>query len=137
MQDLKFPLPQEGQPASAVVDGIVGGPNADGHPSAEDVRHWEEGWYVWMSKSRWAAQERLDLMLSDLEHQTWWMRVKEQEERAWFENERQRLREGIRAENEEAVWHDGDDAPMPPAMVHDEFGHNPHAAERHPFQNAT
>ncbi|KAH8115453.1 hypothetical protein DFH11DRAFT_1840844 [Phellopilus nigrolimitatus] len=66
-------------------------PAPAGRPAREcdqGVRYWQEGWYIWMSKHRWAAQERLDLMMLDLEKQTNWIRMKESEEHAWAEQER-------------------------------------------------
>ncbi|KAH7926967.1 hypothetical protein BV22DRAFT_1061876 [Leucogyrophana mollusca] len=79
-----YPLPPEGQEAD-----YRHGPN--------DIRFWEEGWYLWTSKSRWAAQERLDLMMWDLGQQDHWQRHKDQVEREWdeywAEHEKQRLGE--------------------------------------------
>lgn len=100
IQNNVHPLPPEGQPSAAIVDGIIGGPNQDGRPSAQDVRFWQEGYYVWFTKNRWAAQEKLDLMMLDLAHQTNWIRAKEQEERAWFDNQKQRVRSVVQSANE-------------------------------------
>jgi len=131
--DLKFPLPAEGQPDGAVIDGIVGGPDVDGRPSARDVRFWEEGWYVWMTKSRWATQEKMDLMLFDLERQTKWMRAKEMDERAWFESEVQRVRENVRNSNYPEAT-DGNQGALPPAMVPDDYQDH-YGPARHPYPN--
>lgn len=38
---------------------------------------------MWMSKSRWGAQEKLDLMLQDLEAQTEWYEYKAKAQAAW------------------------------------------------------
>ena len=38
---------------------------------------------MWMSKSRWGAQEKLDLMLQDLEAQTEWYDYKAKAQAAW------------------------------------------------------
>ncbi|KZS87190.1 hypothetical protein SISNIDRAFT_419961 [Sistotremastrum niveocremeum HHB9708] len=67
----KMPLPPEGQPKEAVANGQVGG------VGAKDVKNWEEGWYLWTTKSRWATQEKLDMLRLNLEQQTDWMRKKE------------------------------------------------------------
>ncbi|KAF9243116.1 hypothetical protein BU15DRAFT_43166, partial [Melanogaster broomeanus] len=56
-QTARFPLPPEGQPIS--------GPRRDDLDSPathDDIRYWEEGWYLWTSRSRWAGQEQIDLM---------------------------------------------------------------------------
>lgn len=80
---------------------------------------------MWMTKNRWAAQEKMDLMMLDLERQTNWMRMKEQEERAWAEDERQMERDRFEHGHEHeptAVVPDGlDDQDGPP---------------RHPYPNA-
>ena len=55
-----MPLPPEGQPEEAIINGKVDG------VGAKDVKNWEEGWYIWTSKSRWASQERIDSMKLDL-----------------------------------------------------------------------
>lgn len=88
--DERFPLPPEGQPSSALTadDSIVGGPRT------RDVCYWQEGWYVWMTKNSWAVQERVEVMALDLEKQTEWMRVKEEERRAWAEQEREQAAQG-------------------------------------------
>jgi len=70
-----MPLPPEGQPEQAVTNGQVNG------VGAKDVKNWEEGWYLWTTKSRWASQERMDTMQLDLEQQTKWMRKKEASEK--------------------------------------------------------
>lgn len=131
--DLKYPLPPEGQPEGAVVDGIVGGPNVDGRPSARDVRFWEEGWYIWMSKSRWATQEKMDLMLLDLERQTKWMRAKELDERAWFESEVRRVRENVRRTNYPESTDGQSGNPQPGTVPNDHQDH--YGPTRHPYPN--
>lgn len=132
--DLKFPLPPEGQPEGAVVDGIVGGPNMDGRPSARDVRFWEEGWYIWMSRSRWATQEKMDLMLMDLERQTKWMRAKEFDQRAWFENEVRRVRENVRRTNDLADGVGGPPVNPHPGSVPQDYQDH-YGPARHPYPN--
>ena len=99
-QNSGYPLPPEGQPSSAIVDGIVDGPNRDGRPSAKDVQYWQEGYYVWFTKNRWAAQEKIDLMMLDLARQTGWIRTKEQEERAWFDSQMQRVPSAVQSTND-------------------------------------
>ncbi|KAG1781884.1 hypothetical protein EV702DRAFT_1177022 [Suillus placidus] len=72
-KDNGFPLPPEGQPN---VDSLSS-------PKSDDIRYWEEGWYLWTSRSRWATQERLDLMMWDLDHQDHWQRHKDEVQKQW------------------------------------------------------
>lgn len=137
IEELKMPLPPEGQPPSAIVDGIVGGPNQDGRPSAEGVRYWEEGLYIWGTKSRWASQERMDLMMLDLERQTNWMRTKEDDERAWFAAELQRVRENVQQANAALNGDYPDDGHAPPALVpEDQEMQQQYGPQRHPYPRA-
>lgn len=69
---------------------------------SNEVRYWKEGWYLWMTKSRWASQERIDLMMLDLDKQTQWLQAKEQEEQAWAEQQQQREKHR-RQEEEESL----------------------------------
>lgn len=56
----KYPLPLEGQ------DRIkASGSGKPSHPP-KPVKYWEEGWYIWASKSYRATQEKLTLMAYDL-----------------------------------------------------------------------
>jgi hypothetical protein len=86
-----LPLPHEGQPREAFDDGEV--------EDTDKTQYWKEGRYVWVSKSRWAAQERLDSMKADLSKQTEWMRYKEAMERQRYEEELDRLRQQVRQNN--------------------------------------
>ncbi|PCH36666.1 hypothetical protein WOLCODRAFT_140552 [Wolfiporia cocos MD-104 SS10] len=87
----KIPLPPEGQHIPTLADILIGETREDGEePPPEDVRHWEEGYYLWLSKSRWATQEKLDLMMNDLERQSEWQRYKERMTEQWEQQERQR-----------------------------------------------
>ncbi|KAF8633453.1 hypothetical protein AX17_004622 [Amanita inopinata Kibby_2008] len=69
----RYPLPLEGQPEN--IPKLLGGKHnddADEKPrqrKAEDTKYWEEGWYLWASKGRWAMQEKTEMMLMDLEQQ--------------------------------------------------------------------
>ena len=53
-----------------------------------------------MTKSRWASQERIDLMMLDLDKQTQWLQAKEQEEQAWAEQQQQREKHRRQEEEE-------------------------------------
>ena len=71
-----------------------------GKEKEENTKYWEEGWYIWMTKNRWAAQEKMDLMMLDLEKQMNWNKVKELEERVWEESQAQQEREKERRERD-------------------------------------
>lgn len=47
-----------------------------GAPPPAEHEVWREGYYVWMSRSKWAAQEKLDTMAADLAHQAQWVHMK-------------------------------------------------------------
>ena len=86
----KYPLPPEGQVAN--LPKYLGGKpvdESDGRPrkppSDEDTKYWEEGWYIWTSKSRWAMHEKAELMLYDLQKQQQLAAVKEQRKEVWKE----------------------------------------------------
>ncbi|KAI0629073.1 hypothetical protein C8Q77DRAFT_1212880 [Trametes polyzona] len=86
------PLPPEGQRYSGWLHALLGR-TADSEsdpahrlsdaPGGDDLRYWKAGWYLWWSKSRWAAQERFDLMRRSLESQTEWQRLKERRNEEW------------------------------------------------------
>src|ERR1700761_2340559 len=82
----KIVLPPEGQPEEAVSQGQVGA------PGAQNVKHWREGWYLWTTKSRWASQERLDVMSLTLPQQLQLMRRKEFSEKQRLLEEDQRIK---------------------------------------------
>ncbi|KZT00530.1 uncharacterized protein LAESUDRAFT_764523 [Laetiporus sulphureus 93-53] len=94
---IKYPLPPEGQHAPGVIDLITGEtPEHDGHGAHREEKHWDEGYYLWFSKSRWAAQERIDLMMNDLERQTEWERYKQRMTEEWeHQQQRQRSFKGV------------------------------------------
>lgn len=83
----KYPLPPEGQRTPSLTELLTGQP-ADEEDKSQpaEARHWDEGYYFWASKSRWAAQERMDLMMCDLEHQTEWQRYKDEMNEQWAQN---------------------------------------------------
>jgi len=74
-------LPPEGQLEEAIIQGQVAG------LGAQNVKHWQEGYYLWTSKHRWPSQEKLDIMGLTLEQQYDLMRRKEHSEkqRIWEE----------------------------------------------------
>lgn len=99
----KYPLPPEGQPASESAHGAP--QSSEGQewdeeyqwspsmsfnsPKASNARYWKAGWYLWVSKSRWAAQEKMDLMMCDLAKQAEWQKYKERMNADWAEYEKQ------------------------------------------------
>ncbi|CAL1711281.1 unnamed protein product [Somion occarium] len=98
--DAKYPLPPEGQKALRFFPWVHEDPNESHEEGShargpgraygpkKDLRFWQEGWYLWMSKSRWGAQERLDLMMQDLEHQAEWQQYKDKVISDWASYER-------------------------------------------------
>ena len=105
-KELKYPLPPEGQPtpkASTSIgtdeddeDAILKSqPRMVGkeHEKAPE-RFWQEGWYLWLSKSKYGAQEKLDLMQCDLEKQTDWLNHKKQINDNYAEYERLQAKGG-------------------------------------------
>ncbi|RDX41421.1 hypothetical protein OH76DRAFT_1412160 [Lentinus brumalis] len=95
---VKHPLPPEGQRYSGWLAMLLGdrfghgGGNGAGsgddhdHEQAHtqrETKYWQEGWYLWWSNSRWAVQEKLDLMRRDLEGQSEWQRLKDRRNDEW------------------------------------------------------
>ncbi|OSC99802.1 hypothetical protein PYCCODRAFT_1415288 [Trametes coccinea BRFM310] len=87
------PLPPEGQRYSgwlqaflrrpAHPDPDLAHPDAQAHDDKGALRYWKAGWYLWWSKSRWAAQERMDLMRRSLGSQTDWQQLKDRRNEEW------------------------------------------------------
>lgn len=44
---------------------------------------WKAGWYVWLTRNKWAAQEKMDGMMTDLERQAEWARMKRDVNQEW------------------------------------------------------
>ncbi|KAF8583832.1 hypothetical protein K439DRAFT_1661068 [Ramaria rubella] len=86
-----LPLPHEGQPSEAISDGEI--------ENTDKTRYWKEGRYIWVSKSRWAAQEKMDTMRVNLPTQTGWMRYKETIERQRYEEEMEQLQRKAKSDN--------------------------------------
>ncbi|KAH8087871.1 hypothetical protein BXZ70DRAFT_955478 [Cristinia sonorae] len=111
--DTKFPLPPEGQEAARYFSSLFGlrPPSSTSAQSSRDSdaewhsisgtskpvdeqKYWKEGWYLWMSQSRWAAQEKMDLMMCDLEKQAEWQRYKDRVLEDWNAFEQGQLQGG-------------------------------------------
>ncbi|EKM53453.1 uncharacterized protein PHACADRAFT_259849 [Phanerochaete carnosa HHB-10118-sp] len=48
-----------------------------------DPEVWKAGWYVWLTKNKWAVQEKMDGMMTDLERQAEWARMKHDVNQEW------------------------------------------------------
>lgn len=44
---------------------------------------WRAGWYIWMTKNKWAVQEKMDGMMTDLERQAEWSKMKQEVNQEW------------------------------------------------------
>ncbi|KAI0332928.1 hypothetical protein GY45DRAFT_1359892 [Cubamyces sp. BRFM 1775] len=122
---VNHPLPPEGQRYSgwlhAMFEATVGGLVAPQEDSATgagppETKYWKEGWYFWWSRSRWAAQERMDLMRRSLESQTEWQQLKERRNEEWERGasyDEHRLNEDVR------VLGDHGNAPPFPDVSHE------------------
>ena len=77
---------------------------------------------MWVSKSRWAAQEKMDLMMCDLAKQAEWQKYKERMNADWAEYTRQTRSLGELAAEDigthDAHHHGGEQpVPMPQAQI--------------------
>ena len=91
---VNHPLPPEGQRYSGWLSMLLqerfGDLDDETHdadhlhqPHPTEMKYWQEGWYLWWSTSRWAAQEKLDLMRRDLQGQTDWQGFKDKKNEEW------------------------------------------------------
>ncbi|KIJ65871.1 hypothetical protein HYDPIDRAFT_109932 [Hydnomerulius pinastri MD-312] len=74
----KFPLPREGQPTASG--------DSNSPPESDDIRYWEEGWYLWTSRSHRGAVNKLHIMGGTLAWQDDWQRYMEKSEREQYSN---------------------------------------------------
>lgn len=109
--EAKYPLPPEGQRTAKFFGSLFGTPSSSSSSSSsssrdaetewhsiaepskpvDEVKYWKEGWYLWMSESRWAAQEKMDLMMCDLEKQGEWQKYKDKVLEEWTAYEQGQL----------------------------------------------
>ncbi|EIN06489.1 hypothetical protein PUNSTDRAFT_105508 [Punctularia strigosozonata HHB-11173 SS5] len=104
-EELKIPLPPEGQDPSAVLEGTVIGRLAHGLDDGDfgddehahiparlasstgdkppETKYWKAGWYIWASKSKWAALERMDKMSMPLQSEHDWECYKLRRNEEW------------------------------------------------------
>ncbi|KAL0955980.1 hypothetical protein HGRIS_002159 [Hohenbuehelia grisea] len=88
----KYPLPKEGHPSH--LPAYLGG-SPPAHADAEDqvqqkrpgdeAKFWDEGWYLWVSKSPVAVWEKLVTMRRDLQSQETYEAAKEKRKQDWVE----------------------------------------------------
>lgn len=88
-ESVKYPLPPEGQRADEVPGGDSESDTYERKLREKEVKYWKEGWYIWYSKSRWAAQEKLDLMMHDLFTQVGWSKHMAKQKAEWAARERE------------------------------------------------
>ncbi len=85
----KYPLPAEGQPVN--VPRFLGGkppdPDADHPVPIPPKKYWDEGWYLWTTKSTHASVEKLATMNFDLQRQARRESYKEKRRATWQEYE--------------------------------------------------
>jgi len=88
----KYTLPSEGQPDN--LSRILGGTPKDDsgdRPIAPppSTRFWNEGWYLWTGKGRWAGQRKTDEMMLDLPKQQVLEKIRESRRELWQEHQEQ------------------------------------------------
>lgn len=141
--DVKYPLPPEGQQPTRIFGSLfgssssqsadsTGGGENDWHAVAgtehpRELKYWREGWYLWMSKSRWAAQEKMDLMMCDLEKQAEWQKYKEKVTEEWMAYEQGQVGSGPIGVGDSAM-EDHSHGMIPAALSQHE---KPSVADRH------
>lgn len=73
----KYPLPKEGQPSPPEPEDSLK------KLLPEDTKYWEEGWYLWYTKGKWAGIEKIDLMHRNLGEQEWWYQHLDKRRKEW------------------------------------------------------
>lgn len=87
----RYPLPSEGQ--SANLPRVLGGtPKDDSEdapkvPTAGPTKYWDEGWYVWTGKGRFAGMEKIEKMILDLPLQQKLEKIRESRKEVWHDYE--------------------------------------------------
>jgi hypothetical protein len=86
-QDAKHPLPPEGQRVDEEPGKKLESDRYERKLREKDGKYYQPGWYVWYSKSRWAVQEKIELMTYDLAvHSNWYKHAA----KLWDDWDRQR-----------------------------------------------
>ncbi|KAF9526655.1 hypothetical protein CPB83DRAFT_857578 [Crepidotus variabilis] len=90
----KYPLPYEGQ--SANLPRILGGSSKDDPdhsqqdtPASGSTKFWDEGWYLWTGKGRWASQQKAEQMMLDIPHQQRLDKMRESRKEIWQDYQEQ------------------------------------------------
>ncbi|KAK2463158.1 hypothetical protein APHAL10511_004813 [Amanita phalloides] len=83
----RYPLPHEGQPEN--IPKFLGGKRGGDPDEKPSKQYWDEGWYLWRGKGRWAAQEKTETMLMDLEQQQRLEALKERKREATSDTSKQ------------------------------------------------
>lgn len=82
----RYPLPSEGQ--STNIPRYLGGSPKE---AAEDqlptplpsTKFWDEGWYLWTGKGRWAVVEKTENMMLDFQHQQQVDTIRQKRKEVW------------------------------------------------------
>lgn len=91
----KYPLPSEGQ--SANLPRILGGSGtskdeSEDRPkvvSSTPMKYWDEGWYMWTGKGRWASHRKTEQMVLDLFKQQMLEKIREDRREIWQDYQEQ------------------------------------------------
>jgi hypothetical protein len=100
----KYPLPKEGQPAN--LPRLLGGASKNSDPKVHPepvTKYWEEGWYLWTGKSRWAFLEKTDMMKLDLQKQKQVELRHEIRKEIWHDYQEQ-LKRGLNGVADQQSW---------------------------------
>jgi hypothetical protein len=88
----RYPLPLEGQFREEVPDENI---SISGRREAQkrkvdgaDLQYWEEGWYIWSTRSKWKTLEHIDLMMFDIPTQAQWMEIQNAKRKEWEERQK-------------------------------------------------
>ncbi|KAJ3496825.1 hypothetical protein NLJ89_g10431 [Agrocybe chaxingu] len=87
----KYPLPAEGQ--STNLPRLLGGTSkddSDDNPKASGApptKYWDEGWYLWTGKGRWASMQKTEKMMFDLGRQQQLEATRESRREIWQDYE--------------------------------------------------
>jgi hypothetical protein len=92
----KYPLPSEGQ-ADNLPRLLGGTPKDDSEKDDSEVRqapssltrYWDEGYYLWTGKGRWAGQQKTEHMMLDLPQQQVLNKLRENQKELWQEYQEQ------------------------------------------------
>jgi len=90
----KYPLPAEGQAENLprLLGGSVKDLDSEDHPSKPTptpTRHWDEGWYLWTGKGRWAALEKTEKMMLDFQQQQQLEQARQSRKEIWHDYQEQ------------------------------------------------